>query len=286
MTRKERAFQKKVKELVGHAHGMEGDAVKRAVKLLSNARKEVAAAVASTEWELYHLGELKQAIERALIAFGDQYGIELRAMQREFWEKGIQMVDLPLKAVGIAQVIPEIDHTVIAIMQDYSSDLIKGLSKSAVSKINNELTLGLMGRKTPYDVMGAIGKNLKDKKSIFKSIAARAETITRTECGRVLAAASQARQEKAAPVVPGLKKQWRHSHISRIPRLSHLAADGQVRDVDKPFNVGGEELMYPRDPAGSAKNTIRCECYTVPWQADFFQEKQEEVTEEAALLAA
>jgi len=276
MTKKERAFQKKVKELVGKAHGMEDDAVKRAVKLLSDARKEVAATVASTEWELYHLGELKQAIERALTAFGDQYGIELREMQREFWEKGIQMVDLPLKAVGIAQAIPEIDHTVIAIMQDYSSDLIKGLSKSAVSKINNELTLGLMGRKTPYDVMGAIGRNLKDK-SVFKSIAARAETITRTETGRVLSAASQARQEKAALVVPGLKKEWRHSHISRIPRLSHLAAEGQIRNVDKPFNVSGEELMYPRDPAGSAKNTIRCECYTVPWHEDW-----EEVTERLA----
>lgn len=255
---KERAFQRKVKELIGKANSLEDDAVKRTIRLLANARKEVAAQVASTEWEMYRMAELKRAIEDTLKGFGNQYGVELRNIQREFWEHGIDMVDLPIRTVGIAQAIPQIDHTVLAIMQDFSTDLVQGLSKSATGKITNELTLGLMGQKSSYEVMGAIGRNLKDK-SIFKSIADRAEAITRTEAGRVLSAASQARKEKAVQVVPGLGKEWRHSHITRMPRLAHLAAEGQIRDVDKPFNVGGEKLMYPRDPAGSAKNTVRCE---------------------------
>jgi hypothetical protein len=267
-TRKERTFQKKVKALIEKAHNMEDDAVKRVIRLLANARKEVAATVASTEWQAYYLPEMKRAIEDALRAFGDQYGIELRTAQRTFWEHGIDMVDLPLKTVGIAQAIPQIDHTVLSIMQDFSADLVEGLTKSAISKINNELTLGLMGQKSPYEVMGAIGRNLKQK-SIFKNIADRAEAITRTEAGRVLSAASQARQEKAAQVVPGLQKEWRHSHIAKMPRAAHLAVEGQIRDVDKPFDVAGEKLMYPRDPAGSAKNTIRCECYSVPYHSDW-----------------
>jgi len=28
--------------------------------------------------------------------------------------------------------------------------------------------------------------------------------------------------------------------------------------------VGGEELMYPRDPNGSPENTINCHCLLVP----------------------
>ena len=112
--------------------------------------------------------------------------------------------------------------------------------------------------------MGAIGRNLKSK-SIFKSIAARAETITMTEAGRVLEAASQARKVAAASVVPGLQKQWYYGHSPRQPRPAHLAAHGQVRDVDKPFDVGGEKLMYPKDPAGSARNTIRCGCTSLPY---------------------
>jgi hypothetical protein len=31
-----------------------------------------------------------------------------------------------------------------------------------------------------------------------------------------------------------------------------------------PFVVGGEELMYPRDPNGSAENTINCSCLLYP----------------------
>lgn len=256
-SKKEKAFQRKVKKLIKEAGQLEDAGVKRVIKLLSNARKEVAATVASTEWQAYHLPQMKAAIERALEDFGGKYGVEMRELQRGFWEEGINMTDLPLREVGIWQAIPEIDTTALAILQDYSSDLVEGLSKSAIKKINTELTLGLMGQKSPYEVMGAVGRNLKDK-SIFKSIAHRAETIVRTESGRVLEAAGQARKEAAVTVVPGLQKQWYYGHTARMPRLDHMAVHGQIRDVDKPFDVGGERLMYPKDPAGSAKNTINC----------------------------
>ena len=63
-TARERAFNKKVKELIRKANSMEDAAVKRTIKLLANARREVAATVASTEWEAYRLPELKGAIDR------------------------------------------------------------------------------------------------------------------------------------------------------------------------------------------------------------------------------
>ena len=262
------AFQKKVDELIRKAGALEDAEVRKVVKLLFDARKEVAAMVASTEWQAYHLPQLKAAIERTLQDFGGKYGVDLRNAQRDFWEQGTDMVDLPLNAAGITAFIPEIDMTALSIMQGFSSDLVTGLSRSAITQINREMTVGLIGMKTPYEVMRAVGRNLKDP-SIFKSIAARAETITRTECGRVLEMASQARMTAAAEVVPGLQKQWMHGTVTRMPRATHLAVDGQIRDVDKPFNVGGEELMYPRDPAGSAGNTINCGCYTVPYHPDW-----------------
>lgn len=267
-SKKEIAFNKKVKELVARAQNLEDAEVKKVITLLAGVRNEVASTVASTEWQAYRLPEFKNAIERALQQFGGRYGVDLREAQRGFWEEGINIVDAPLRTVGVHALFPAIDTTVLGIMQGYGADLIKGLAKDAALKINNEITIGLMGQKTPFEVMEAVGKNLKDK-SIFKSIAARAETIVRTEAGRVLEAASQARLESAAGLVPGLQKQWFHGQNVRMPRLSHLAAVGQIRDVDKPFNVGGEKLMYPRDPAGSAKNTINCSCYTVPYRADW-----------------
>ena len=256
-TNRERAFQRKVAELVRRAGRLEDAEVKKIVRLLAAARKEVAAAVASTEWQVYYLPQLKGAIERALQEFGMKYGVDLRDIQRGFWEYGIDRVDLPLRTAGITAAIPEIDTAALSILQGYSTDLVEGLTKDAIKRINTEITLGIMGQKQPYEVMKAVGRNLKDK-SIFRSIAHRAEVITRTEAGRVLEAASQARKEAAARVVPGLQKQWFYGHSPKMPRLDHMAVDGQVRDVDEPFDVGGEKLMYPKDPAGSARQTINC----------------------------
>lgn len=47
-------------------------------------------------------------------------------------------------------------------------------------------------------------------------------------------------------------------------RPGHAAADGQAVAVDMPFEVNGEKLMYPGDPAGSAGNIINCRCTQLP----------------------
>ena len=268
MATKEQIFQSKIQQLIKEADALEDASVKKVITLLSDTRKEVAATVASTEWQAYRLPEMKAATERALQEFGNKYGVELLNTQTEFWGLGIDRVDLPIRQVGIWVAIPEIDVTALTFMQDYALDKVKGLTTDAIGKITNELSLGLMGQKSPYDVMGEIGRNLKDK-SIFKSVAHRAETITRTEAGRVLEAASQARKESAAKVVPGLQKQWFYGHAPKFPRLDHMAVAGQTRDVDKPFNVGGEELMYPKAPRGSARNTVNCGCTSIPYHPNW-----------------
>lgn len=268
MASKEQLFLRKVNSLMKKAGSMEDAGARRVLKILSDARKEVAATVASTDWKLYYLPQMKAAIDRSLAVFGDQYGVQMRDLQRDFWDAGIELVDLPLRTIGITAAIPEIDTTLLSILQGYSTDLVQGLSRAAVKKINTELTLGLMGQKSPYDVMQAVGRNLKDK-GIFKSITARADTIIRTEAGRVYEAAGQLRKEAAAKIVPGLRKQWHYGHTPRMPRLDHMAVAGQIREVDEPFNVGGEKLMYPRDPAGSAKNTINCGCTSLPYHEDW-----------------
>lgn len=266
-SREEKEFEKKIRELLRKARDMEEDSVQRALALLSRARTEVAAQVAQTEWQAYRLPQLKGSIDRTMRELATGLGADIRQAQRDMWEHGVEMTDLPLRQAGIYQAMPLIDSQLLLVMQDYSVDLVTGLTRDASRKIGLEISRGLMGQKTPYDVMQAVGESLDDK-GIFPSIARRAETIVRTEAGRALETAAQARREKAAEVVPGLKKQWMHG-TSRVPRISHLAAHGQLQDVDKPFAVGGEMLMYPRDPAGSAKNTVNCSCYTIPWKDEW-----------------
>lgn len=84
-------------------------------------------------------------------------------------------------------------------------------------------------------------------------------TIARTENHRVRQQAGQDSREKAAESGLILKKQWISAHQDRT-REAHEEADGQIVDYDQPFEVDGEELMYPGDPSGSPENVINCRC--------------------------
>jgi SPP1 gp7 family putative phage head morphogenesis protein len=88
---------------------------------------------------------------------------------------------------------------------------------------------------------------------------ARARTIARTEMHSASQAGSIAAAEDLN--IPGLRKQWTAVSDERT-RPDHVDADGQIVDMDEPFEVGGESLDYPGDPAGSPENTINCRCVT------------------------
>lgn len=236
---------------------LEDRAVRNVLSILSQARKEIASEVVSTEWDAYHLPRLKEAVERAMVDFASKYGVDLRSRQADFWDMGIARADIALEILQVETMVPQVNIRTLEIAQGYSADLIGNLTSDAIKKINQELTAGLLGQKTPFEVMKAIGRNLSEP-SVFSSIAARAETITRTELGRIYEMATQSRLEEAEKIIgKRLKKMWSSSG-KPTGRPEHQAIDGQIRDIDEPFDVAGEKLMYPGDPAGSPWNTINC----------------------------
>lgn len=56
-----------------------------------------------------------------------------------------------------------------------------------------------------------------------------------------------------------ISKVWLATDDDRT-REEHMEADGQEVDYNEPFEVGGEELMYPADHAGSGWNIYNCRC--------------------------
>jgi len=58
---------------------------------------------------------------------------------------------------------------------------------------------------------------------------------------------------------PVRSKTWLSAGDDRV-RPTHAEADGQNVPIDQPFNVGGEDLMYPGDPAGSDEECMQCRC--------------------------
>ena len=84
--------------------------------------------------------------------------------------------------------------------------------------------------------------------------------IARTETQSIY---NQSKFESLQQATIPLSKQWLSSGLSNS-RPAHEEANGQTVGVDEPFIVGGEDLMYPGDPSGSASNVINCSCTIIP----------------------
>lgn len=65
-----------------------------------------------------------------------------------------------------------------------------------------------------------------------------------------------------AGVVAGYS--WLSALIPGRTREDHMVAHGQTRRLGEAFEVGGEYLRYPGDPAGSPGNIINCLCTLTP----------------------
>lgn len=86
----------------------------------------------------------------------------------------------------------------------------------------------------------------------------RATTVAMTETAAAYGTARQEGMEQA-----GVKyKKWLTSGADNV-RAAHAEANGQIVLANDAFRVGGEDLMHPGDPHGSAGNVINCHCVAV-----------------------
>jgi hypothetical protein len=89
---------------------------------------------------------------------------------------------------------------------------------------------------------------------------ARAKTIAQTEVNRHFNSSLLAHgllREKQGVV--GLRKRW-DTRMDGKERLWHHQANNQTRPLQQPFQVGGEDLMFPVDPTGRPDNVVNCRC--------------------------
>jgi len=189
----------------------------------------------------------------------------MRITNAKSWDLGVNFVNDIIKVSDLNVFIPSIDISALRIAQIGTADLIKNVSQQVINNVNVQIQLGIMGEKTSFQIMQDMGGSLTSP-GVFKTIAVRAETITRTEISRVQNIATQARLNQFGEEIPEMQKQWLWSGVSRV---THAAAHGQVVDFDESFIVGGEKLRFPLDPRGTAGNTINCGCTVVPFMPDW-----------------
>lgn len=148
-------------------------------------------------------------------------------------------------------------------------------SETQATRITNtnqkEINLAIAGTIAALTEIGAIGETsnaqIGDEASnaFLRRSISRSETIALTETQN--AAETEKQNEMEALILTGAisgalsNKQWTAILDNRV-RSSHAEADGQIRNINEPFEVQGELLMKPGDKSlgASAGNIINCRC--------------------------
>lgn len=134
-----------------------------------------------------------------------------------------------------------------------AGERIKLITETTLGKVRSVLEVAAKEGLSIPNTAKLLVKEFEGINKTRATVIARTEIISSSNQGSLLGAQST-----------GLKlvKEWLATRDSRT-RSSHAGVDGQKVDLDKPFTVGGEDLEYPGDPQGSAKNVIQCRCTQV-----------------------
>lgn len=122
--------------------------------------------------------------------------------------------------------------------------------------------VGAAARLTTATIAGAyLNRALRSRETtiVINETSGPAEIAKATEA-EVLAGLSPSITGRSNALSP-VTKTWRSVGDSRV-RSAHLLADGQIRQLNAVYNVGGEQLMQPRDRTHGAtsSNVINCRC--------------------------
>jgi HK97 family phage portal protein len=129
---------------------------------------------------------------------------------------------------------------------------VVGIGETTKDKIRRELNAGVAAGEGTFELT----KRLTSMYSEFSTI--RAERIARTE---VISASNLGSQTAARSTGLPLEKEWISTFDSRT-RSPHASAHGQRRDMDRPYDVMGQRLMFPGDGSmgATADNLVQCRC--------------------------
>lgn len=268
-TAKQRRYAAAMNRVIKRFETMEDATVKQMVAFLERYRRDVIGYLSSVpddSFASFALGEVKANIEAQTETLRRQLVTMQNGALQTAVTDGLDMVIEPMIAAGIEGAFFRSTVAQINVLMDYSADLIIGLTSDVIKQISAEISRVGLGALSPYQAMQQVTDilGIKGGRQIVGGIASRAETIVRTETNRAFSVATQSQMETSLQEFLDLQKAWMSTGDFRT-RNAHLSAHGQVVGVKEPFTVGGEQLQYPRDPAGSARNTINCRCrhYTV-----------------------
>lgn len=266
----DREFAAQTRAAAARVEHLTDDGVRRAEQILQEMRDQILVKLADapTEYGEWFYHELLKDVDRLAADLNARYTEELQGTLDESAEQVREAIDQPLEHAGLRLDLPRVSRQTVEMLTGYSpGQLIAGLTDDGKRLIQSELRQGLLGTKTPWEIQQTIAGRLSDA-GPFRSIAARAEAIWRTEASRVFNVLAEERYKRIEQKFPGrMQKQWLHSGNVQNPRRHHAALDGQTVGIDEKFTINSPHADYevdgPHDPGLPASEVIRCGCTTI-----------------------
>lgn len=173
------------------------------------------------------------------------------------YEDGFLGTMYDLQGQGIPLVFPIDQKQVVAAIQHetkLSGSLYEAMGKD-IKTLNKQIS-GEISRGISNGAMySEIARNIKGYARIPQNNAMR---IARTEAHRIQCKATADAQFRAKEKGADVVKQWDASLDSHT-RPTHRKLDGQIRELEEPFEVDGMEAMMPGG-FGRASEDINCRC--------------------------
>lgn len=125
--------------------------------------------------------------------------------------------------------------------------------KYGQQQITAQVTSGILRGLSIQSMARELMQRVKGMEKVSAVRAARTATTSAENGGR------QDSYERAAQMGIRVRKRWVATKDERT-RKNHQDTDGQPRDWDQPFDVGGAAMMFPGDRNGPAKQVYNCRC--------------------------
>lgn len=212
-------------------------------------------------WQKQYQEALKKQIDGELDKLNAESFATVADYLTDCYENGYLGTLYDLQGQGVPLILPINQEEVVQAIQ-IDSKISKGLyermgedtdqlKKSIRSEISRGVSNGASWNAIASKI--AFGMNSPYMKAYNRAIG-----ITRTEGHRVQQEAALHCQQRAKEKGADVVKQW-DSTLDSVTRPTHRELDGQIREIDEPFEVEGKKAMYP-GAFGDPSEDCNCRC--------------------------
>lgn len=233
------------KQMVGWSLSFFEDYAKFAIKNMSVFKEKM------TPEEEEYQKRLEEEVSKVREEYLNRYNAILTKTTEEGYKVQAKTIfDAPARESILAAI--EIDRqNRLEYLKARGIDTFDSVSKTTTDAIMGRVLSGVKEGKSTAEMVEDISSYFTEDALI------RANRIARTESMTTIAIGQASMMRTLAKAVPGLKKIWVTMGDNKV-RDEHGPLHGEEKRHDEVFS---NDLQYPKDPSGPARECIECRCY-------------------------